>query len=461
MKNLFYSIIFLLPFSLLSQWTGSWYSSYVVMGTAQRMNMKIEEKNSVYTVRIANPDTKKITHHEMENVLIKEDSISWEWALYHLKFNGKYFQQGDSIYGLMQQGDIHWKVSFLKTEKDLIVVRKPQEPIPPFPYQREDVTIKNGEVVLAGTLTTPINGKADFPIVILASGSGPQDRDCNILGHKSFLIIADYFARNGIGCLRFDDRGTGKSTGNYSMASLIDFSTDVNSCVKFISEQEKFKGHPIGIIGHSEGGMHALIAASKNKDVNFIVELASVGVTGREILVNQQYIIPLKSGYSDEYASWNRDLYDGMCSIISKYNQEKAVEPLSKYFEEMYEKAPKEYKDKTPFVSFTMGMQMFINNTWGREFISYDAKDYLKKTKIPILAIQGGEDIQVDPILNQSAFNASFIKSKRKNSKAIIIEHLNHLLQTCTTCNVMEYGELDESFSPSVLKTMSEWILSL
>lgn len=460
MKNI--SLIFLLlPFFLSAQIDGTWHAAFSVMGTTHRMDLEIRNVPGDQSVLLSDPDSEKLKGVKMDKILLTDSTVSFHYPKIGLSFKGSYYSKGDSIQGVMSQMDIKWGATFYREVQEKIVVKRPQEPKAPFAYPIEELTIKNGDISLGATLTLPKNAGENFPIVVLASGSGPQERDCDLLGHKTFLVIADYFARNGIGCLRFDDRGTGKSGGVYNQASLKDLASDVKACVSYLSQDPRFTKNPIGIAGHSEGGMHAMMASVKNKDVCFIIELASVGTGGRDVLVEQQYLIPKKSGKSEEYATWNRDLYAGVCDLLTTYSSEKIVDPLNAFLDDHYQKAPEEYKAINNPVNFKLGMHIFLNNDWGREFIDFESKDYLKKLKVPILAINSAEDIQVPPITNSSGFDQSFSNKSRPKSKAIILPGLNHLLQPCKTCTIMEYGENEITISEDVLIIMRDWIKGL
>lgn len=449
-----------LPFLSISQIDGNWHTSFSIMGITNRLDMTVTgyPENSIITM--SDPDEGRFKDVKMDKVLVTDSSISFTWTRIGLSFKGKYYPAGDSIQGAMSQMDLKWGATFTRFEQEKIIVKRPQEPKPPFAYPVEEVLIKNGEIVLGATLTLPKNAGENYPIVVLASGSGAQDRNCELLGHKPFLVIADYLARNGIGSLRFDDRGVGQSTGSFQQASLMDFGSDVKACVSFLSNDPRFKNNSIGIAGHSEGGMHALIAAKGNKKVKFVLELASVGTSGKDVLIEQQYLIPLKSGKSEEYAQWNKDLYTGICSILETYSQEKSVDTLNAFLGKMYATAPADYKEQTNEMNFKLGLNMFLNNTWGREFIVYKSAAYLKKIKVPILAINGSQDIQVPPVSNQAGFAQNFSKKSKPFSKAIVIDGKNHLFQNCSSCTVLEYGDLEETFSEDVLILMRDWIKS-
>ena len=458
--NKFVLLFSIFPFFLFGQITGDWHASFTLVGKSNRIDLQISLTPEP-SVTLTNPDAKKPEPIPMTNVVVSDSAVSFTYQKIGLSFKGKYYVDGDTLVGIMSQSDVRWTVVFRREVLKEAKLIRPQEPVPPFDYPIEEVLIKNGDIILGATLTLPKDQIHPFPIVVLASGSGAQDRNCEIMGHKSFWVIADFLAKNGIACLRFDDRGIGKSSGVFAQASLLDFGSDVSACVNFLAEDERFYDCPIGIAGHSEGGMHALIAARKNKYVDFVIELASVGTSGRDVLVEQQFLIPLASGKDSAYAKWNRDVYTGLCDIIGRYPQKKASERIATFLDTMYHRAPAEYQALANIFNFKVGLNVFLNNEWGRQFITFDTKKYLKKLKIPILAINGSRDIQVPPNSSQQGFITHFAKQTRSSSEAVIIDDLNHLFQRCERCDIMEYGDLEETFSLEVLQKMRDWIFGL
>lgn len=461
MKPILVFALMLLSQFAFGQISGTWHTSFSVMGNSNRLDIFVNNNPINPSVLATNPDSDKTKNLPMDKVKITDSTLSFLWTKTGVSFEGTYSKTGDSIVGVMSQMDYKWAVTFTRRVQEKIVAKRPQEPKAPFAYPVEEFLIKNGENTLGATLTLPLNAGTNYPIVVLASGSGAQDRNCELMGHKSFLVIADYLARNGIGCLRFDDRGVGKSTGSFQTASLEDFASDVNACVNYLVHDQRFAGHKIGVAGHSEGGMHALIAARSNKNIQFVVELASVGTSGGEVLAEQNYLVYKASGSSEEVGRWAEETIKGICPILAENSAEKAVEPLSKYIESRYAVAPKEFIAMTTQANYQMGIMMMLNNDWGRQFLAYQAADYLKKLKIPILAINGSKDIQVPPVSNQAGFAKNFSKKSLPQSKAIVVDGLNHLFQTCTTCTTSEYAELEETFSEAVLKEMTSWIKGL
>jgi pimeloyl-ACP methyl ester carboxylesterase len=449
------------PCSSFAQPTGKYHCAFAVIGQSNRMTIDIRSGAVKYEIDLTLPDNEELKPVRMDRVIVNDTSLTFTWTAYAITFKGKHYVSGDSISGEMTQSTLKWPVTFYRELPERIELKRPQQVKEPFDFITEDYTIPNGKITLGATLTLPKNYTAGqkIPIVVLASGSGAQDRNCEIMAHQPFLVIADHLAKNGIACVRFDDRGVGKSTGVFQLATLDDFASDVNAIVNHFAKDSRFKTSPIGVAGHSEGGMHALIAASKNKKIKFVIELASVGTTGRDVLVEQQYLIPLKSGLSEEMAVWNRSVYASISDLLIKKPAKNRSEALGTLLDSIYATALPEYKTETSFAQFKMGMMLFANNEWLSQFVRYNTSTYLKKFKIPLLAINGGEDIQVPAQSNQAGFENHFsVASKQAGSKAIVIEGLNHLFQTCKKCDIMEYGDLEETFSPLVLDEMVKWI---
>ncbi len=456
MRKIFF-LSLLISFSSSGQITGDWHTSFVIAGKNNRIDLNIDRIGRDGIVKIGLPDVPGFEPKVADESAIFKDSLSFSWQSISLSFFGNYYSKGDSIYGTMKQSGLAWKVSFKRENQEIKKVNRPQEPKPKFSYEIKELEIKNGKNIIGATLTLP-GDKDNFPILILASGSGPQNRDCEIMGHKPFWVIADYLTNRGIGVLRFDDRGVEKSTDVFSNASLLDFASDVEACFNFV--RKNYKGHKIGLAGHSEGGMHTLIVASRNPKLDFLIQLAAVGSNGKDVLVEQQYLIPLKTGKSEAYAKANKLLYDDVTKLLIQCNSEEFPDKVKELIKKEYDLFPEEYKKEGTAEEFSASFINFLNNDWGRQFMAFDSKQYLKKIYCPVLVINGAEDIQVPPTKNQEGFREGFsVQSQSLNkSKIILIPGLNHLFQTCKKCDIMEYGELEETFSPIVLKAIEEWI---
>jgi uncharacterized protein len=351
----------------------------------------------------------------------------------------------------------------LKKLKEAFSVIRPQEPKPPFTYTSQEVTFTNDKfkINLAGTLTIPA-GKGPFKAVILITGSGAQNRNEELMGHKPFLVIADYLSRNGIAVLRYDDRGVGGSQGNYSEATSADLATDAEAAFDFLKTNPKINNKEIGLIGHSEGGLIAPIIASSNDEIGFIVSLAGPGVTGQQIIIRQQQDIGKLSGEKESSIREATEINKKLYAVLRKEkdNNKAEVKILAIYREILEKKkTPKGNIDK----DVSQLKQRFGANsyTWFRYFITTDPSDYWKKVECPVLALNGEKDLQVAANENLPAIEKALKSGGNKSSRTIKLPGLNHLFQHCSTGLPSEYSKIEETFSPEALKIISDWILAL
>ena len=342
-------------------------------------------------------------------------------------------------------------------------MKRPQEPQGPFPYTIEEVSYVNkdaGDIKLAGTLTLP-EGEGRFPVVVLISGSGPQDRDQSILKHKPFWLLADFLSRNGFAVLRFDDRGVGESEGDFASATSADFATDVAAGITFLRKHPAIDAKKIGLMGHSEGGLIAPIVASKDKSVAFAVLLAGPGVSGKDLLVRQSYDIHKLKGINEDLLNQlnkiNATLYQ---TVIEDKKDEKGTDDFMKAIEKEYAAVSEENKKMLGLdeASLRQGLKA-MQSKWLRYFIRANPEDFLRKVKCPVLALNGEKDLQVAAKMNLDAIESALNKAKNKNFKCVALPGLNHLFQTCETGAVEEYIQIEETFSPAAMKIILDWLL--
>ncbi|HEY1124639.1 MAG TPA: alpha/beta fold hydrolase [Sphingobium sp.] len=346
-------------------------------------------------------------------------------------------------------------VSFVRAATaDRTPPKRPQMPVAPFPYTAEEVAFDNPAatgVRLAGTLTIP-PGKGPFPAAIMITGSGQQDRDETLMGHKPFWVIADYLSRRGIAVLRVDDRGVGKSTGDASKATSADFATDSNAAFAFLKTRKDIQPKAIGFIGHSEGGMIGPIAMASNKEVAFLVMMAGPGTALDQLLLSQRRLIGTTQGMSE--ADLNRAepimarLFKAMASGTTYDDGLAAAKAVL-----------------TPEAMAALGAPAGTNpqlilaqvgNPWFRYFLQYDPAPNLRAIKVPVLALNGSLDRQVPPKENLAAIKAAL----KDNKDVTIVElpGLNHLFQTAKTGGVGEYDRIEETVAPVALEQMASWI---
>lgn len=387
----------------------------------------------------------------------------FEVAVISGAFDGKMGADGDTLAGIWKQGPGTLPLILTRTNK-IPEIRRPQEPKPPYPYTAEDVTYPSADagVTIAGTLTLP-KGDGPFAVALMISGSGPQNRDEEIVGHKPFWVIADYLTRRGVAVLRVDDRGIGKSTGAFATATSADFAQDVRGGVAYLKTRKEINPAKIGLIGHSEGGLIAPMVAADSKDIAFIVLLAGPGVPGDQILLEQSALISKAGGESEASRTANRDMMKEMFVIVnSEPDNAKATEKLSAALTAGIAKLPeKERKEAEAQKGALPGQIAMFTSPWFRYFLTYDPQPALRKVACPVLALNGEKDLQVPPKQNLPALEKAFKESG--NAKATLKElpGLNHLFQTTKTGSPSEYNTIEETFAPVALETMGDWILSV
>ena len=397
----------------------------------------------------------------VDDVVVKGDSIKFIVGVVKGFYAGKLYPDSLKISGIWSQGGMTFPLDLRKTEK-VEKPKRPQEPKEPYPYKSEEVKFVNAEAgdTLAGTLTLPNEG-GPFTAVILVSGSGPQDRNEELLSHKPFLVLSDYLTRKGVAVLRYDDRGIGESTGDFRSATSEDFADDVLSAVEFLKSRNDI--NKIGIAGHSEGGIIAPMAAVKSDDVDFIVLMAGTGVRGDSILMLQTKLIMRASGSDDATISRDLEIYRQIYSIlVSDTDEETIKSDLSATLDESYKYLTEEEKAEVGTKDQMIEMQLkVLLSPWFRYFVKYDPYPTLKEVKCPVLAINGEKDLQVPLKENLSAIENALKEGGNENYKIIEMPGLNHLFQKSKTGSPTEYGNIEETFSEDAMKLIADWILEV
>jgi len=444
---------------LIGKIKGSW-SGKIKVGAAELtlvVNIIPDEKNN-FTVTIDSPD-QGVKGIATSKVTVTLDSLIVKSAILKGTFEGAFADNYSTLKGKWKQSGMTFPLD-LQHSFEKYSVNRPQEPIPPYPYLEREVTLKNekANVELAGTLTMPQSG-GPFPAVILITGSGPQNRDEEMMKHKPFLVLADYLTRKGIAVLRIDDRGIAKSTGTFATSTTLDFATDVSAEVDFLKKQKDIDTTRIGLIGHSEGGLIAPIVASEREDIAFIILLAGPGVTGEKILLSQVAILNRKAGLSDKEVKDDSLLRIKIYSIIKKNpDNDKATEKIKSLVTTFKKKNP----DEMGFAKMDNNqLNLFIQqgtSPWFRIFLTLDPVNYLSKVHCPLLALNGSLDVQVPAKENLPAIEKAMIFGGNSNYSVEEMPGLNHLFQHATTGNIDEYSKIEETMSPDVLEKIAEWI---
>jgi pimeloyl-ACP methyl ester carboxylesterase len=366
--------------------------------------------------------------------------------------------QGDSIAGTFTQSGASFPLVLKKQLKEKAYYNRPQTPGAAVKYKAEEVTIVNTQQVdtLAGTFTSP-SDKKDFPVVVMITGSGSQNRDEEIVGHKPFLVIADYFTNHGIGVLRMDDRGMGGSSKGKEGATSADFATDINAAVEFL----KAKGfNRIGLVGHSEGGMIAPIVAGSNKNVRFIVSMAGPGIPIDELLALQVYAVGKSGGQAEDALQRSGASTNKVSQLIKSYQGADLKAALEKTINEEIDASP-EVKNLSPEQKNNLLKSQVaqVSSPWFQYFIRFNPAQYWSRLKIPVLAINGSKDVQVIAKQNLDGIKKSLQQAGNTKFQVTELPGLNHLFQEATTGSPAEYAQIEQTISPAALELMTQWIL--
>ena len=375
-------------------------------------------------------------------------------------FDGKISADGSEIAGEWKQNGNTLPLIF-KRLTATAKLERPQEPKQPFPYNEEEVVVDNSAdgVKLAGTLTLPRTA-GPHPAVIFITGSGPQDRDEALMGHRPFLVLADYLTRRGIAVLRCDDRGTAKSTGNFGKATDADFVQDTLVQLAWLHSRKEIDPKRIGLVGHSEGGIVAPRVAAASSGVAFIVMLAGVGVPMDELLVRQGRDIALVMGASEEVVAKNAGAQRAIFHAVKTEKDPAAAEAaVRKIIREQLASLREDQRQKLGLSDDMMEAQVkMVLTPWFRELVAYDPRPTLTAVKCPVLAINGEKDLQVAAAENLPAIRAALTAGGNPNVKTVALPGLNHLFQACRTGAISEYGQIEETFNPAALKVVGDWI---
>ncbi|MDO6601666.1 alpha/beta hydrolase family protein [Arenibacter palladensis] len=440
--------------------TGQWNGLLNIPGSPLRLAINITKTAQGYTSTLDSPD-QGAYDIPVDTTLFMGSTIKLTVVKLGIQYKGEFAD--DSFKGTFIQGGMTLPLDFSKDKIEKTTVKRPQEPQKPYPYLAEDVSFQNvdANISLAGTLTMP-KEQGKYPAVVLITGSGPQDRNEEIVGHKPFLIISDYLTKNGIAVLRFDDRGIGQSTGDFASATSVDFASDVKSAIAYLKTRKEIDVTKIGLVGHSEGGMIAPMVAAECKDIDFIVLMAGPGISGDKLLSLQGKLIEKASGISEAKIKRSGEIRDEMIAMtLASKDINSLKADLRTYLTEEFQNTesrallPQGITEEQ-FISMQIN---FMATPWMANFLRHDPATVLGKVDCAVLAINGEKDLQVPPKENLTAID--IVLKKQGNKKVTVMEfpNLNHLFQECETGSPNEYGTIEETFSPVVLTEMTNWIL--
>lgn len=396
---------------------------------------------------------------EIDSLTFQNNTLKFEIKNFLVSFEGVLINNDLQISGQWSQHGKLFPISFEKGKKSIEAPKRPQEPKLPYPYKEEVISFDGQNTTLSGTFTSPFS-KAPFPVVILISGAGPSDRDGSILGHKPLWILADYLTRQGIAVLRFDKRGCGKSTGDFSNATTEDFASDVLAGVEHLLSRKDVDSKQIGLIGLSEGGIIAPMVALKSHVIAYIVLMATCGVNGEEMMCAWSASIEKDKGSTEESIESDRKYKKELFAVLkSEKNFEIAAKQLREFI--INHTMSKENKDElSSFESEAIDAEVnYLNTHWLRYFLAYEPALALRKIQIPVLALHGELDKQIFSKQNLPVISQALEEAGNENYKVVELPKLNHIFQTCQTGSFTEYSKIEETISPVALGLIADWIL--
>ena len=445
------------PAGFLGTWMGT-----LDAGAAQlRLRFVVTETDGVLSSTLFSVDQGN-TQIPVAETTVSGDTISMSMPMIGASFRGTLSEEDERITGTFTQTGQSFAL-VLERVPDDEAPRRPQNPEEPYPYLAEDVAYTNpeGGHTLAGTFTRPASG-GPFPAVVLISGSGPQDRDEALMGHRPFLVLADHLTRRGIAVLRYDDRGVGQSTGDFAAATSGDLATDALAGVAFLKSRDDVDPDAIGLAGHSEGGIIAPMAAVASPDVSYIVLMAATGVNGERILYAQAALIARAAGAPEEAIAQNRDRQQAIFAVLKTEPEPgRAGEAIAGIIRAGLDNANAQggATDNPALDQAVAAQVQQVNNPWFRYFLTYEPAPMLERVTVPVLAINGEKDLQVPHEENLREIEAALRRGGNTRYEMHVLPGLNHLFQHAQTGAPGEYQSIEETWSVDAMELIADWIL--
>ena len=443
------------------QVTGDWHGLLEIPGSPLRLVFHISETGDSLSATLDSPDQNAygipVTSTRVEN-----RTLILTVANLAIEYTGIVLDDG-AVRGTFRQGGQSFPLILTREPVSKAAVTRPQDPVPPYPYKSEDVVFPNtdDDIMLAGTLTLPEG--TPFAAVILITGSGPQDRNEELMGHRPFLVLSDHLTKAGIAVLRFDDRGTGASTGNFSVATTMDFARDVQAAIKYLKTRTEIDPTRIGLIGHSEGGIVAPLVATSFNDVAFIAMLAGPGIRGKELIVLQSVLINRSMGLKEELIERSRTVNEEVLDLVlNTHDADSLHSKITSYLRGALKAHPHILAQSGMTEDAFVNMQASaLSSSWMRTFLKHDPAPVLEKVKCPVLALFGEKDLQVPPDPNADAVAQALKRGGNTQNTVKVMPGLNHLFQEAHTGSPAEYGVIEQTISPTALNALSSWIHGL
>ena len=463
MKTL--SILLLTLCSLLAQAqtiVGDWQGTLEVQGTSLRIIFHITESDGALTATLDSPD-QGATNLATNETTFQDDQLTIKANQLGIVYEGILSDNDSTVEGTFTQGGMAMPLTLTRGAGKAEAVVRPQDPTS-FPYQQEEVRFANPEGhQLAGTLTIPQDGAFE-QVVVLISGSGPQNRNEELgpMNHRPFLVLSDYLTRHGIAVLRYDDRGVAESEGDFAKATSQDFAEDAQSAVAFLRGRSDTQEKQIGLVGHSEGGMIAPMVASQTDAVDFIVLLAAPGIPIVELMKLQNDRAAQAEGVPAKVREANLAAMSAAYDYLTanqKAEKSELKQGLIRMLKASDEKRPENANPDTVSLEAQYERQAaMMTSDWFLYFINYDPAEYLRQVSCPVLAINGALDVQVTADENLAGIEEALAAGGNRNVTIKKMKKQNHLFQQATTGAASEYGKIDETFNEATMDYLVSWI---
>jgi uncharacterized protein len=431
---------------------GLWQSALETHGMRLRYQLHVSHDTNGELIAALDSLDQSIIGLPAIHVSQKESVFHFEIPSMAGTYEGTLNVAKNVISGTWSQSGTSALLDFKRSDQPL-ELRRPQNPVKPYPYRDEDVTFPNpsANITLAGTLTLP-KGSGPFAAAVLIAGSGPHDRDESVENHKPFLVLSDYLTRQGIAVLRYDKRGIGKSTGIADTATTLDLASDAAAAVAYLKTHKEIDPNRIGLIGHSEGAMIAPYLAAHSKDVAWVVLLAAPATKGQDTLLNQSELIARAAGFTDSQIlaslNFDKNAYD---IVREEKNPGLLTEKLKSFVKSSG-------LDGVMPPSVLEPQLRMLTSPWFRFFLDYDPVPTLQNTKCPVLALYGQKDLQVPSKTNLPLLQKALTDADNTQADIRQLADLNHLFQHAYTGSPEEYGAIEETFSPEALQIIGDWL---
>jgi pimeloyl-ACP methyl ester carboxylesterase len=434
---------------------GNWLGALEVSGFKLRLLLKISKTADGQLKATMDSIDQRAKDLVVDSISFQDGTLKFVMKAIGASYTGTLSKDGTQFNGEFTQGGVLPLDLKRVTDTSQTELRRPQTPLKPYPYREEEVSYENtlDHVKLAATLTVPA-GNGPFPAVVLITGSGPQDRNEALLGHQPFLVLADYLTRRGIAVLRADDRGVGGTSKGGPKDTTENYADDALAGIQFLKTRKEVDPKQIGLLGHSEGGMAAPMAAAKSSDVAFIVLMAGPGIPGDKLLSKQVGLISAAECQKEVQRAL-ADAKELMTTVINERDNTVAKQKLHDAAVKRTEAAKKRLEAQ---LAGADAQNAAWATDWFRYFLSYDPRPTLMKVKVPVLAVNGEKDLQVPAKEDLEAIDQALKEAGNKDYKIVLLPNLNHLFQTTQTGAPSEYAEIEETIAPIALQTIGDWI---